>query len=268
MIAVTLLFLARLATIRSLAVLPRDASPRSYWPPLHGPQTMTYTAPPPPLPPPSPTEAVLASVKDAFLTAPTKSYWPPAASFAASTFGNSYWPPPKSYASPNSAWLPTRPALATDEPWVQDAAVVACVAAALASTSYWPPSAAGPQRPPAAGVGRAAVPTAAAVPKAWLPPVASAPVAASGTSGTAQGHWPPPPSPFLAVEKVRDDVIPASLAVGAQSELLLVEVQYKIYPCDALCLFLSLHSFIRTHNTRGHFKLRARCVLFPPGTTR
>ena len=159
---------------------------RSYWPPLQDSQSTnsgSLTAAPLP---PTPTEAVVASVKDAFLAAPRKNYWPPAASFVASTFGNTFWPPPKWGAASlppsttSSTWTPHRQetgassaseyllsvngalaesnsncdshrqhdksSQAADAPWAQDGAIVACVAAALASKPYWPPLAAGPQQ--------------------------------------------------------------------------------------------------------------------------
>jgi len=159
-----------------------NAPSRSYWPPLQDSQSTPSASLTGPPVPPTPTEAVVASVKDAFLAAPRKNYWPPAASFVASTFGNTFWPPPKWGAASlppsttTSTWTPHRQeggvssdseyflgvnfalaegdsnhqhsqlSHAADVSWAQDGAIVACVAAALASKTYWPPLAAGPQQ--------------------------------------------------------------------------------------------------------------------------
>ena len=159
-----------------------NAPSRSYWPPLQDSQSTPSASLTGPPVPPTPTEAVVASVKDAFLAAPRKNYWPPAASFVASTFGNTFWPPPKWGAASlppsttTSTWTPHRQeggvssdseyflgvnfalaegdsnhqhsqlSHAADVSWAQDGAIVACVAAALASKPYWPPLAAGPQQ--------------------------------------------------------------------------------------------------------------------------
>lgn len=180
--ALPLIVLAGLNIAGALTSGSTSVPSRLYWPPLQDSQsTPSASLTTAPLPP-TPTEAVVASVKGAFIAAPRKNYWPPAASFEASTFGNTFWPPPKWGAASlppsttSSTWTPHsqegvassaseyllgvnfalaeenynhrhgQPSHAADAPWAQDGALVACVAAALASKTYWPPLAAGQQQ--------------------------------------------------------------------------------------------------------------------------